>query len=206
MLTAKEILNPENKDYRFNYELADNIYLYGSRVYGTHNKESDFDYIVVANIEEDRLNEKDLIIYSRVGFQDAINRHEISALECLFLPAGRMLKIKKTIDFNFELDLSKLRHSISKKASNSWVKCKKKLTVAEDFDAYIGKKSLFHSLRIISFGKQLAEWGEIRHYDSMNYLYGDIVHHPSCDWEYYKKTYKPLYNKMMSEFRLLAPK
>ena len=207
MITAQEILTPSSKPWEFNFGLADNIYMYGSRVYGTDTENSDYDYIVVADILEDKLDEKNNVtVYSEDAFLEAIYNHEISALECLFLPKG--MTVKQTLDFSvdFELDLSKLRSSISKKASNSWVKCKKKLTVPEDFDAYIAKKSLWHPLRIISFGKQLAAWGEIKHYDSMNHLYSDIIHHPSCDWKYYKETYKPLYNEMMTGFRKLAPK
>lgn len=205
MITAQEILAPTSKEWEFNFELADNVYAYGSRVYGTEHTKSDYDYIVVANIEEEKLDVlENVTIYSRAEFQRAINEHEISVLECLFLPEGMIPK--HSIDFNFELSLPQLRHSVGKKASNSWVKCKKKLTVKKDFDAYTGKKSLWHSLRIISFGIQLAMCGRIEYYDSVNHLHGDVVYHPSCDWEYYKKAYKPLYNQMMTEFRKLAPK
>lgn len=205
MITIQEIFSPKNKIWEFDFGLADNVYAYGSRVYGTHKQHSDRDFIVVANISENKIDEKDNVtLYNHLGFQQAIDEHEISVLECIFLPSK--LVMKKTVGFDFNLDLSKLRHSISKKASNSWVKCKKKLTVPEDFDAYIAKKSLFHSLRIISFGKQIAAWGRIRYYNSMNHLYDDIIYHPSCDWNFYKEKYRPLYNQMMTEFRKLAPK
>lgn len=205
MITEKEILTATSKYWDFNFGLADNIYAYGSRVYGTEHPDSDYDYIVVADIDQDIIETlENVTIYSRAAFQKAIDEHEISVLECLFLPADKVLK--RTLNFRFDLNLPQLRHSISKKASNSWVKCKKKLTVEKDFDAYAGKKSLWHSLRIISFGTQIALNGKIENYDAINRLYSDIVHNPSCDWVYYKKAYKPLYNQMMTEFRKLAPK
>lgn len=77
----------------------------------------------------------------------------------------------------------------------------------ENEDTYIGFKSLFHSLRIINFGIQLCKNNEID-FESQKELWNEIYEEYiyKKDWEYLKNKYKPIYNSLMSEFRLLAPK
>jgi hypothetical protein len=81
------------------------------------------------------------------------------------------------------------------------VKCKKKLTVTEDFAPRIGKKSLWHALRILDFGTQILQHGKIINFQSMNHLYDEIVNNPCDDWEFYKHKYQPIYNALRSAFR-----
>lgn len=187
---------------------AKNIYQYGSRVYGTIRDKSDYDLIIVSddffnNVECDE-GQVYGTIYSSSHFQQLINEHEISALECLFLSQDKI--IKKDIDFNFDLDLSKLRRSISAKSSNSWVKAKKKLIVEKDFDRDVALKSLFHSMRIIEFGRQIAIHGKIVDFTAANHLHTEIFSYDTNDWEFFKNKYQTTYNTMMSEFRKVAPK
>jgi predicted nucleotidyltransferase len=184
-----------------------NIYMYGSRVYGC-NLNGDYDLIIVVTGENycHQINREniDATIYSEDLFVEKIKEHEISILECLFLPEDKVLLKRK--DYSFDLDLSVLRSSISRKASNSFVKCKKKLTVEKDYSPYIAKKSLFHSLRILIEGIQIAKYQKIIDYSQANYLWEEIVNNKVNDWSYYKEKYQPLYNKLNSEFRIYAPK
>lgn len=112
--------------------------------------------------------------------------------------------LKETKKFDFKLDKSKLRHSLSAKSSNSWVKAKKKLTVEQDYDLNVGRKSLFHSFRIVDFGIQVASNGRIIDYSSCNYLYSEII--SLYEWTDMFDTFKVRYNKLMSEFRKVAEK
>jgi len=181
------------------------LYQYGSRIYGTHNNNSDYDFICITNNKiQDQLSISEIHVnfYTIEEHQRKIDEHEISALETLFLSSSFILK--QHIKFDFTLNLQKLRHSISAKASNSFVKCKKKLTVFEDLNENVGKKSLFHSFRIINFGIQLAKFGIIKDYGSCNKIYENIVSY--SDWNTLFEVYKPFYNKMSSEFKKLAPK
>ncbi len=81
------------------------------------------------------------------------------------------------------------------------MKCKKKLTVEKDYNPYIGKKSLWHSFRILMFGIQMLETGKIYDYSCANFLYDEIVNNPENDWNYYKEKYQKLYNSYKSKFR-----
>lgn len=184
------------------------IFLYGSRVYGNNNTDaSDYDFIIVKEQSEykiDNLTSKDGIIncttYSPKGFQIAIEEHEISILECIFLPDDMILINRK--EWVFNLNLSTLRNSISQKSSNSWVKAKKKII---DKEYYIARKSLYHSLRIIAFGKQIAVYGKIVNFEEVNFMWEEIIL-LECDWSIWSEKYHKYRNSILTDFRKLAPK
>lgn len=197
-------------EFNLNADDLLNGYCYGSRVYGTANEGSDYDYILIFKDgtvkDEFAVTRGDLSLhmYQHSSFQDLINRHKIFALECVFLPKDQILQNK--MPFQIKIDLKKLRSAISEKASHSFVKAKKKIVVDKDHDLYIAKKSLFHSLRIIDFGTQMALHGKIVDYQSTNSYWEDIYTDPNEDWEYYHEKYKPIFNSKMSSFREVAPK
>lgn len=182
-----------------------NAFMYGSRVYGTNHQDSDYDFIcVLEHKEQDNPLAQfgDVTNYSVDEFQELVNQHEISVLECLFLPTEFVLKQNQT--FSFSLNKSKLRESISAKSSNSWVKCKKKFLVEEDYNPYVGKKSAWHSLRILDFGKQIADHQKIIDFSTSNHFLLDIMQMNS--WEELNDKYKPIYNGVASSFKQSAPK
>lgn len=197
----------------------DNIvaaYNYGSVVYGTNTEKSDVDIILVVhavtpevsnlinehkNSKSDKLN-IDIQAYTKEEFIQKIHEHEISILECLFLPEKD--KLIENIKWDFHLKLPLLRKSISEKASNSWVKAKKKLIVEKDYNPYIGLKSAWHSLRILNFGIQIATYGKIVNYAVTNELFQPIL---SCkSWEELNSKYKAVFNETSSRFKAVAPK
>jgi len=182
------------------------IFLYGSRVYNNYDEHSDYDFIVVRRQLDYKIDsvrtEDNLInctIYSPQGFQKAIEEHEISVLECLSLSEDKIVLNNKNWEFN--LNYSRLRTNISSKSSNSWVKAKKKLLEDED---YIAQKSLFHSMRMIFFGKQIAEHGKITNFEEANFLWDEILT-LELDWKIWKEKYQLYKNSLLSEFRLKAP-
>lgn len=185
--------------YKLTKEDIHTMGIFGSRVYKTDNHQSDYDYIVIntgsINNQEIKHPIVNLHIYTLEHFTEQLQEHKIQFLEIYF---------NEKLDIPFTINLQKLRHEISSKSNNSWAKCHKKLTVEED-EYYIGIKSLFHSIRIIDFGIQMASKGEIYDYSSMNWLWEELQSQ-YWTWEELKEKYKPLYNKKMSEFRVLAPK
>ena len=81
MDTYQQIL----KDFNLVDNNVLNVYLYGSRVYGTNSEQSDYDYVVVCNsvsTESDRLDSSDnplsITLYSKENFQSKINENKIS--------------------------------------------------------------------------------------------------------------------------------
>lgn len=193
------------------------VYPYGSRVYATHRYGSDYDYIVVDDCVRDGDEERFFInkdeinihFHSTPHWLEMISEHKIFALESIFQERYEG-KFRST----FKLDKSKLRKEISEKSSNSWVKCKKKLIVENDYR--VGLKSLFHSFRIIEFGIQIARDGSITNYQSiaLRNLFSEIMNNfpflnvdsAEDEWNRISTEYKPLHNGMLTEFRKLAPK
>ena len=181
-----------------------NIYMHGSRVYGTHTEQSDYDYIVVMEDDSvlvDVLSDEncDFNFYRKSEWIEMCKENDIDFCECYFLPDE--FKVKETFVPDFKVNVEKLRSSFSKTASNSFVKCKKKLTVEKDFVPYVGKKSLWHSLRILMFGIQILADGKIVDYSCANRFYKDIVENDCDDWQYFKEKYQPIYNSLKSSFR-----
>ena len=184
-----------------------NIYEYGSIVYGTYIEgKSDRDYIVIVpddyQIDVDQIEHDNCHynIFHATTWQKKLDNNEVDAIEIYFLPKRHVLK--ETMRFNTDIVPSKIREQFSKTASNSWVKCKKKLIVEDSFNPRIGKKSLWHALRIIEFGTQILLTGKINNYSCMNNLYDSIVNTPHDDWEYFQHFYQPIYNAKKTRFRL----
>jgi predicted nucleotidyltransferase len=182
---------------------AQDIFCYGSWVYGTFNQNSDRDFIVITDEVSGQYSDNllNVTFYTKEEFQQRIWNHEPSALETYFLPKEMILK--KTNNYLFLLDKSKLRIQFSSKSSNSFVKCKKKLTIEKDYDPYVGKKSLFHSFRILMFGIQIAKFGRIVDYSQANPLLKEIMR--INDWSELFRKYKSSYNNLSSDFRIVAP-
>ena len=188
-------------------EKALNIYEYGSIVYGTYIEgKSDRDYIVIVpddyeiDIDQIECNNCHYNIFRASVWQEKLNNNEVDAMEVFFMPKRHV--VKETVYFQTKIDPSKIREQFSRTASNSWVKCKKKLIVEDSFNPRVGKKSLWHSLRIIEFGTQILLTGKINDYSCMNHLYDAIVNNEHNDWEYYQHYYQPIYNAKKTRFRL----
>jgi hypothetical protein len=202
-------MNLENiiNQLEVNYKIL-NMYQYGSQVYGCTNPNSDYDFMVIVEGDFPEahivIENAEITMYGEIQFHQMINEHEISALECLFVPEQFVVKAIK--DFDFNLNLGKLRESLSCKSSNSWVKAKKKFSVEKDFNPYTARKSLFHSFRILNFGIQIAIHGKIINYQEVNLLLYEILDNPSEKWEDYKLKYQLSYNNLRSKFRDVCPK
>lgn len=194
------------KEYNIESNQIFGICPFGSKTYGTQTKDSDSDYVVIVDMRKDYIQyeskELDIHIMSIDYYKKLLKDHDIMALEVYFNPSP-LISFKPT----FVLDLIKLRHQISSVSSNSWVKAKKKVSLEHE-DSWVGYKSLFHSMRILYFGIQLAKNGKISYYTDMVPLWNDILTmvDEGKDIEEIMAYYKPQYNANKTKFRLLAPK
>lgn len=175
---------------------------FGSTVYGSRTKDSDTDYIVVTTddviIKEISCNNKDFQLYPISIWKTMCSLNDIKCIEAYFCDDKHWLKGKRD---DIKLNYTYIRSGFSTIASNSWVKCKKKLTIEEDYNPWIAKKSLFHSLRIILFGIQIMKYGKIVSFREAN-IYFDQIMVCYDDWEELKEKFQPTYNKLKTEFRL----
>ena len=159
-----------------------NIYPYGSKIYGTDTEDSDDDFVIVYKssllpsgaFKDNAISSNDWLIqgtcYSRSGFLDAIDKYQINALECIFLPEDKI--IQKKMNFNIRKFYKKeFSKNIITTASASWHNSKLSY-IDDNIDS--AKKNFYHALRILDFGNQILEHGKIINYSSMNETKKDI--------------------------------
>lgn len=188
-----------------------NIYEWGSRVYQTSTKSSDWDYIAV--VPDDFPKEPDQYEFGNRTYNiehesewiEKLKRNSVEVLECISLTPQFITKKTKSYPFIFNSDGAYA--AISERASTAWVKGKKKLTIEKDFDWRSGKKSIWHSLRLYMFGTQCAQYGSIVDFTEANSYYDDIVitKHGNTgqeEWEYLKESYHDLNNYWHSKMKL----
>lgn len=182
-----------------------NITIFGSRVYGTHTDNSDWDIIIVAKNSVESIEIKsdlyNIHIYTPDKFKQDLDWHMPKNLECLFAPDWA--KLKEDLKFDFKLNIPKIRHATSHVSSNSWVKCKKKLQIANEYN--IGVKSLFHAIRIPMFSTQIVNFGEIRDFQCANWVWNKIKE-KEWNWEDLDKEFRELHNSTLSDFRKVTTK
>ena len=182
-----------------------NIYLFGSRVYGSHTVNSDWDVIIVGKYSVESIEIKNELfnihIYTPDKWQKDLDWHMPKNIECQFAPDWA--KLKEDMKFKFTLDHPKLRHATSHVSSNSWVKAKKKLTLEKEYN--IGVKSLFHAIRIPMFSTQLAEFGMIKDFKCANHIW-DKINEKNWTWEELDKEFRTEHNSVLTEFRKLVGK
>jgi hypothetical protein len=159
-----------------------NIYAYGSRIYGTADEKSDSDYIIVTKssmlksgaFKQNAISNQSRtiqgVLYSRGGFQDAINNYDISALECMSLEEGNIIQNKWPFKIQ-KWDNREMAKKIIQKVSASWHIADLQ---AKDDWKYQAKKGIFHALRILHFGLQLKEHQRIVDFECCNYIWEDF--------------------------------
>jgi predicted nucleotidyltransferase len=174
---------------------------FGSKIYGVNNDKSDNDIIIITsepnNGKEIIEDNDDIHFYDVSNFNRLLIEHDVVAVESFFTTKGYIYSNDICLQFN--VDLKKLRHSFSSVSNNSFVKAKKKFIVENE--RYKALKSLWHSIRILDFGHQLATTKAIYNFSSMNNLYFEIMNEDYTDWEQFKNKYKPIYNSFSTRFK-----
>jgi len=172
-----------------------NIFLYGSRVYGTATETSDWDIILIGSHllahEEKKMTVNGALlnihIFTPDYFKDELKLHHPRTLECLFAPDWIILNNK--VPLVQEISVKRLVMDTLNESRNRWKRAKMCIL---DSNFYTGQKSAFHSLRVLIFAIQIAEHGKIVDYSAANYLYPEIMECDEIDWDYYKEKFLPL--------------
>lgn len=144
---------------------------------------------------------------------DYNTQKELSSYVPAYLKMSHSYLSQDSVEMLVKMSLSTkktVRHSISQKCSNSFVKAKKKLTVEKDYDRYSSMKSLYHSIRMAVFAYQYGKNGIISP-ESCKELYKEIAsdYENNSDVELLElinTKYKKIYNEKMRLFRLFYPK
>ena len=178
---------------------------FGSQVYGLTNPKSDKDYIYIYSKHFDlTLIPKDDNHMTVYMFQSELDQHSIKALEAYFF--SKELQSY----FQFNLNLNSLRKRVSAIVSNAHVKSKKKF---KDGEIYIGLKSYFHCIRILTMFNFLAKHGTFNPSDfkyELEYIYLDIIsrqnNNPDTLFLELETDYKKMLKNLQHTFKLYCPK
>lgn len=207
MKTIEQVLVEEVLQGHFGLEPTTIVGIceFGSTVYGTTTESSDRDYVVIVdnpNITHRQYTSinLDIHILSVEVYRQMLEDCDILALEVHFNPNHI-----KEYRLDIVLNQDKLRRSISSTVSNSWVKAKKKVILAGE-NSHIGYKSLFHSIRILDFGIQIATHGKIFDFHSKTYVWSQIMEfvQQGKSIQDIMNHFKPEQNKAATLFRSLV--
>lgn len=176
---------------------------YGSSVYGLTNSKSDKDLVKIYS-DLNYIQSEEENSYSFKDFNILLQEHDIMALECYYI------SIELQEAFDFELNLQKLRSGVSKVVSNSHVKAKKKF---RDNEIYIGLKSYYHCIRILTMFNYLAREGTFNPSSfvyELEYIYQDILSReeesPETLFITLEKDYKKMLKNLQHTFKMYCPK
>ena len=183
-----------------------NIYLYGSRVYGTAKPESDYDIIMIASHllahEEKRATVNGVLLNIHIitpdKFTSDLKMPNIMNLECAFAPDWAKLQEKMTL--SYKVEIKRLIKNNLAQSYSSWNGGKRKI---REYNIDKGIKSIFHSLRMLMFAAQIAEHGKIVDYSVANDLYSEITDSDEFEWEYFKEKYLPLKVQLENKLKSL---
>lgn len=189
-----------------------NIYLFGSRVYGTATVDSDYDIIVVANsmneATEIRYEDLNIHVHTPDKFMRDLKEFDMHNLECIFAPGEcKILEKVNYADANFKINPEVMKYKAMNQSFNSFHKAKLKIL---DGDVYIGAKSLFHSLRILLFATQILRNGRIIDFSEANQFWNDIkidlqltksITNEDDLWRYFKDKYLPQKMELEKRFK-----
>ena len=182
-----------------------NVYLFGSRVYGSAGIDSDYDLIVVANSMQEaaeiRSGDLNIHIHTPDKFRKDLFDFDMHNLECLFAPDFARIQMKvPVVDANFKIKPEQLKFKAMSQSYNSFHKAKLKFL---DEDFYTGGKSLYHSLRILMFAIQILGINRrIYNFGEANDIWKKVQNDILCmenseseylrPWEYMKNEWLPI--------------
>jgi hypothetical protein len=183
------------------------IFPYGSQVYGTAGPDSDNDYVIVMksalldngafrnNAISNEAKSIQGVVYSRGGFIDAINKYEIGALECISLEDKDI--IFKNWPFKVGVwNEKEMVRAIISKASASRHNADQQ---SKNGNKIIGRRGMFHALRILNFGLQLKEHKKIINFGVCNDLYNEMKAIPSDDFD--TRNYYNMFDDLLVKLR-----
>jgi predicted nucleotidyltransferase len=171
-----------------------NIYLWGSRFWGTHTEASDWDFVtIVKNYVQPKKDSTvigsivDVSVYDVRYFANLITEHVPWALQLIWWPDYATLQ--KKLDLKFRCYRLRLRHAL---LINSQVNGQQLKSMYLSNDVMPAVKRAYHVLQMVELMKQIAIYGKIVDYFAAT-EYLQRFKEVSGDWttfhEYWKKTY-----------------
>lgn len=171
-----------------------NIYMFGSRLHGINRNDSDYDYFVIAStlnehveIKDKSENGMDLNIHVMTldRFKKELNEYKMSRVESIFAPEEYKIMQKQPIQFLVKKD--KIKKYVPYQSHESWQIAKSRIQNQDD--SYRAKKSVYHSLRVLDYARQIIQFNKIVDFRSMNHVYEKLQSEEIKDWSDIKKEF-----------------
>ena len=130
-------------------------------------------------------------IRSSESFMRALEEHNIFTLECLFAPKEHTLKATKV--FKWQPNWAGIAVSAIAKSTSDFLKATR-----GEMDAK-NKKRLWHSVRVLTFARQLQVSHAITDYGAENEMYWDVMTDPSGNPDDYVNKWGPVRDQRLSQ-------
>eukprot|EP01080_Neovahlkampfia_damariscottae_P004066 gene4066-7355_t len=182
------------------------IYQFGSRVYQSHTKNSDYDLFIVYGtefIDVVKENEKMKIgghISDIKTFKNTIINHNAVSISVLWLDEKyvvfeneHMARFRK----NFMIDLKKLERAYLREEHICLLKSRRLYKL----DKKKSLKNLVHGVRYLLFGIQAAKTGKIYDFTVGNKYYEWMLTLDYETWDEYHKKFETIYEKLHEELK-----
>ena len=182
------------------------IYQFGSRVYRSHTKNSDYDMFIIYGREYvDKVVENDEYLVGGhisdiLTFQNTIKNHSAVSLAALWIPVKfvvfegeEMFNFRK----NFMIDLKKLERGYLREENICTLKSRR----LYKSDKKKSLKNLVHGVRYLLFGIQAAKTGRIYDFTVGNKYYEYMLTLEFDTWDEYYKKFESIYEKLHEELK-----
>jgi hypothetical protein len=182
------------------------IYQFGSRVYQSHTKDSDYDIFIIYN--DDSVDEiKESFEFNISGhllnvkkFKESLDSHNAVVTPMLWIDEQfnifeneELLNIRKS----FMIDLKKLERGFLREENVCLLKSKRLYSS----DKKKSLKNLVHGIRYLMFALQIAKNGKIDDYTVANSYYHKIISLEFDSWQEYMNEFKEFYEKLHEELK-----
>lgn len=186
--------------------MENHVIPFGSFVYGLVNELSDKDFIIISDLSVVS-KDPNIEYFTLEAFKQDLDNCKIKAIEAYFTD----IKYFNSKGIYFTLNKTLLRHEISAIVSNAYVKSKKKIIQG---DVYVGLKSYYHCIRLLTYANSLAKNNYLKFEDHIEFLkpfYIDIISFKNDEGtlETFQKLdnkYKDILKSLRHDFKLSCPK
>lgn len=200
------ILSKLSKDFKLPQADILNVYVVGSRLWGTMHKGSDWDLVVIVKSWQSKPSDVhngivDAHILSQDQYMQALISHNFRSIVCLFTP--QHLRLKESIKFHdeFKLNKSLLKQSIFDEHERD-IRIASKHAIKGKVD--IAKKICLHTLRELALGEQLCRLGRIQDFHINREIFDELSYQYATDWETLYSLFLPYFDQFKAEISNLC--
>lgn len=176
-----------------------NVYIYGSRLYGTFGKDSDYDVIIVADtpitFEKITKNKYQIQIYSVKKYLNDLANNEFPAVEFKFYP--EWARLKEELKVNYPINIAKIKSSAKGEVERQLNLIKQ--VFDSSANTYMIKKMMFHTFRKVLYAIEIIKTGYLRDLQIAQNYYNFVFSKQFNSYEEFLKCYSTRLEELIKE-------